>query len=210
MLVRRLSERFGYDNPIFADDILDCMKDYSRQRVYQLISDAVDRKTLVRFDTGVYYLPTETEFGRSVISVNDVVRKKYIEDGGKRFGIYGKYVIDLNFLLSSQVPNTIEVITNREARDVREIQIRNRRVILRKSRTVITNQNSSAYTLMELFNGIDLERYKSDAQVRQAISDYISQNQINGTTIYGLADAFPARTMKKLAVSGVLDEITRK
>lgn len=210
MLVSRLEKRFGYDKPIFTEDIFECMKDYSRQRVYQLIAEAIKKGMLVRFDTGIYYLPTETEFGRSVLTVNEVVNRKYISDNGETFGIYGKYVIDLNFLLSYQVPNTIEVITNKESRDVREIEIRGRKVILRKSRLPITSENESAYTLMELFNGIDMRQYRENSMVRESISSYIKEKKINSETIYSMASSFPARTMKNLATSGVLYEIAQQ
>ncbi len=210
MLVGRLEKCFGYDKPIFTGDIFECMKDYSRQRVYQLIAEAIKKETLVRFDTGIYYLPTETEFGQSVITVNDVVNRKYIRDNGETFGIYGKLVIDLNFLLSYQVPNTIEVITNKESRDVREIEIRGRKVILRKSRLPITSENESAYTLMELFNSMDMRQYQEDRAVRESISNYIREKKINSGAIYGLASSFPAKAMRNLATSGVLYEIARQ
>ncbi len=186
------------------------MKDYSRQRIYQLIAEAIKKETLVRFDTGVYYLPTQTEFGRSVLTVNEVVDRKYISDNGETFGIYGKYVIELNFLLSYQVPNIIEVITNKESRDVREIVIRGRKVILRKSRLPITNENEGAYTLMELFNSIDIRQYREDSMVRESISNYIKEKKISSGTIYSLANSFPAKTMKNLATSGVLYEIAQQ
>ena len=210
MLISRLEERFGYDKPIFTDDIFECMKDYSRQRIYQLISEAIKDRSLIRFDTGVYYLPTETEFGCSILTVNDVVNRKYINDNGETFGIYGKYVLDLNFLLSYQVPNTIEIITNKESRDVREIEIRGRKVILRKSRLPITKENESAYTLMELFNGIDMRQYRENSMVRESIIAYIRENNIDSKMICNMASFFPARTMKNLATSGVLYEITQQ
>lgn len=210
MLISRLEKRFGYDKPIFTEDIFECMKDYSRQRVYQLIAEAIKKEALERFDTGIYYLPTETEFGRSVLTVNEVVNRKYISDNGETFGIYGKYVIDLNFLLSYQVPNTIEVITNKASRDVREIEIRGRKIILRKSRLPITSKNEAAYTLMELFTDIDMRQYKGDPMVKESVSSYIKKKKINSGIIYSLASFFPARTMKNLATSGVLYEIAQQ
>ena len=210
MFVNRLKDCFGYNKPIFTEDIFQCMSEYSRQRIYQLISKAINDGALARFDTGIYYLPTETEFGRSVLTVNEVINKKYISNNGKTFGIYGKHVIDLNFMLSYQVPNTIEVITNKESRALREIEIRGRKVILRKSRLPITSENEGAYTLMELFNSIDVKQYQEDALVRESISSYIKEKKINTGTIYGLAGAFPARAMKNLATSGVLYEIAQQ
>lgn len=183
------------------------MNDYSRQRIYQLIKEALEKGILVRFDTGVYYLPTKTEFGFSTISVDEVVYKKYISNNNETFGIYGKDIIDLNFLLSYQVPNSIEVITNKESRDVREIEIKGRRVILRKSRLEITKNNVKTYIFMELFNNINLRKYKEDLMAQDSVKKYIKKNKITNNKIYELAKFFPAKTMKNLAVSGVLYEI---
>lgn len=207
MLVSRLEKKYGYDVPIFTEDIFECMNDYSRQRIYQLIKEALEKGILVRFDTGVYYLPTKTEFGFSTISVDEVVYKKYISNNNETFGIYGKDIIDLNFLLSYQVPNSIEVITNKESRDVREIEIKGRRVILRKSRLEITKNNVKTYIFMELFNNINLRKYKEDLMAQDSVKKYIKKNKINNKKIYELAKFFPAKTMKNLALSGVLYEI---
>ncbi len=210
MLIERLKTRFDIDEPIFTNEILEIMQDYSRQRVYQLIDEAIKKETLVRFDTGIYYLPTETEFGRSVLTVNDVVNRKYVKYKGETFGIYGRFVIELNFLVSYQVPNVIEVITNNESRKMREIEIRGRKVILRKSRLPITNENEGAYTLMELFNNIDMRQYYEEKMIRDSVSEYIRKKQITRSDILSLADAFPAKAMKNLATSGVLYEIAQQ
>lgn len=204
MLVEKLKERFAMNEPFFTNEILQVMQDYSRPRVYQMIAEAEKSGELARYASGTYYLPKETEFGPSVPSIDDVIRRKYISDHEEVFGIYGKYVIDLNFLVSSQVPNTIEVITNRESRKVREVEIRGRRVVLRKSRVPITKENASAYTLMELFSNMDMRQYQEEKQIRDCVLEYVREEKITREGIFSLADAFPARTMKNIATSGVL------
>ena len=210
MLAEKLKTRFEGNDPIFIHEILEEMEGYSRQRVYQMIEDALRQGELSRFDRGIYYLPVKTAFGTSIPSVNDVISKKYIQDGENVFGIYGKTVLDLNFMLSTQVPNTIEVITNNESRKVREITIRGRRVVLRKARLPINKENVAAYTLMELFTDIDMRRYEEDALLRKPIKDYIREKRISREDILRLADAFPLRTMKNIAVAGALYEIARQ
>ena len=207
MFTERLQERYGLDEPILTNEIMAAFSEYSRPRVFQMIQEAEKNEQLIRYDTGVYYLPTQTEFGKSVISVNQVVNKKYIKNNGEIFGIYGRFVIALNFLLSYQVPNTIEVITNNETRRIREIEIRERRVILRKSRCPITNDNYTAYTIMELFSNLDLRQYQDDKAARDEIIKYIQTEQITKRDLFELAPVFPARTMKNLAGSGLLNEI---
>ena len=169
MLVEKLKKDFQLNKPILTSDILNIMKGYSRSYIYQLIDKEEKKGKLIRFDTGIYYIPKETEFGQAMPSVNSVVDKKYISNKGEIYGIYGKYVIDLNFLASSQVPNTIEVITNKETRRVREIYIKGRRVVLRKSRCKITNDNHTAYTLVEFFNNVDMIQYNEDKNISRRI-----------------------------------------
>jgi len=210
VLVERLKKRFELNEPIFTDEILEIMQDYSRQRVYQMIAEADKQGSLIRYDKGIYYLPLQTEFGQSVPSVNSVVYKKYIKNNGNTFGIYGKYVIDLYFLTSYQVPNVIEVITNNESRKIREIEIRGRKVVLRKSRLPITNENVEAYTLMELFSNIDMRQYKEDKEIRDSVFKYIREKNITRNDVLSLADFFPAKTMKNLATSGVLYELAQQ
>lgn len=209
MLVERLKMRFKLNEPIFIGEILEIMQDYSRQRVYQMIAEADKQGSLIRYDNGIYYLPLETEFGQSVPSVNSVVYKKYINTNGNTFGIYGKYVIDLYFLVSYQVPNVIEVITNKESRRIREIEIRGRKVVLRKSRLPISNENENAYILMELFSNLDMKQYKENEDIRDSVLKYISEKNITRNDILSLADFFPTRTMKNLAISGVLYELAQ-
>lgn len=209
MLVERLKKQFELNEPIFTNEILKLMNDYSRPRIYQLINIAEKNGELVRFDNGIYYMPKQTEFGVSIPTVNSVVNKKYISYNGETFGIYGKYVMELNFFISFQVPNVIEIITNKEPRKIREIEIRGRKIILRKARLQITNQNEAAYTLMELFNSIDMRQYKEEKQIKESIIEYVKEKQITKNDILSLAYAFPAKAIKNIATSGILNEVTR-
>lgn len=209
MLIERLQTKFKPNEPIFTPEILEIMSDYSRQRVYQLISKAENEGRLIKYDTGIYYLPKTTQYGNSVPTVNSIVDKKYIKNSNEIFGIYGRYVIENNFLISYQIPNTIEVITNNESRRVRRINIRGRDIILRKPYLPITKENVYAYTIMELFNNLNIKQYQENIEIRNSVIKYIEENQVTQKDIMNLANAFPARALKKLIISGVLYEITR-
>lgn len=207
MLIKNLKRRFKLNEPIFTNEILEVMQEYSRPRVYQMIKEAEEKKELIRYDNGIYYMPKQNEIGLSVPSLNSVINKKYISNKGKTYGIYGKLFMEVNFLVSYQVPLVLEVITNNEARRVREIKIRGRKVILRKSRLPITSKNEAAYTLLELFNNISIEQYFEKKQFRDSVSKYIKEKNVKRNDIFTIADKFPAKAMKNLAVSGVLYEI---
>lgn len=207
MFVEKLKSEYGLNEPIFTGEILQTFNEYSRPRVFQLIKKAEQDGTLAQFNTGVYYIPTQTRYGKSVITVEQVVRKKYIENNGKVFGIYGGLNMQLNFLLTYQVPTALEVVTNNETMWVREIKLRGRSVILRKSRCQINKDNADAYTLLELFNGMDIATYKEDASVRREIVDYAKKKGISVSQIISLAGAFPSKATKNIMESGFINEI---
>lgn len=142
-MIQRLNTKYGKNNPILLEEIFDCFPEYSKQSVYRMISESTRAKKLIKFENGIYYIPKLTEFGIATPSIERVITKKYICNNDEVFGIFGKWVIELNFNLSTQVPNTIEIITNKASRAVREIEIKGRRIVLRKSRTPITKKTQA-------------------------------------------------------------------
>ena len=207
-MIDRLQNRFGTNEPIFTNEILEEMGEYSRPRVFQLLKKAEQDGKLVKFDKGVYYIPTETRYGKSLISVEQVVRKKYISDNDDVFGIYGGLQMQQSFMLTYQVPTAIEVVTNNETTWVRETKLRGRNVILRKSRLPITRENVDAYTLLELFSNIDMKKYFNDTSVQREVLDFIRKKAIKGKDVYALVGAFPAKTTRNIMESGIINEFT--
>ena len=85
---RRLERRFGRNVPVFTGEILEEMGEYSRPRVFQLLALAEEEGYLAKFAKGIYYIPTKTRYGRSILSVEQVVEKKYVSSDGEVYGIY--------------------------------------------------------------------------------------------------------------------------
>ncbi len=205
-MVERLRNKFGVNQPIFTSEILEEMSEYSRPRVFQLLKKAEQEETLIKFDRGIYYIPTETRYGKSLISVEQVIRKKYISDNDNVFGIYGGLQMQQSFMLTYQIPTTIEVVTNNETMWVREMKLRNRNIILRKSRFPITKENVDVYTILELFSNIDVRKYLDDALVQKEIIGFIKDRGIKCKDVYALAGAFPSKTTRNIMESGIINE----
>ena len=207
-MIERLKNKFGVNQPIFTNEILEVMKDYSRPRVFQLIKKAEQDESIVKFDKGIYYIPTKTRYGNSLISVEQVIKKKYISDNDEVFGIYGGLQMQQNFLITLQVPNTIEVVTNKETMWVRETKLKNRNIILRKSRIPITKENANAYTILELFSNIDIKKYLDDTSIQREVIHFIKEKEIKLKDLYPLTGAFPSKTTRNIMESGIINEIT--
>ncbi len=205
-MVERLRKKFGVNQPIFTSEVLEEMSEYSRPRVFQLLKKAEQDEALIKFDKGVYYIPTETRYGKSLISVEQVVRKKYIADKEDVFGIYGGIQMQQSFRLTYQVPTAIEVVTNNETMWTRETKLKNRSIILRKSRLPITRENADAYTILELFSNMDMNRYFEDASVQREVIEFVRDKAIKVKDVYALAGAFPSKTTRKIMESGIINE----
>lgn len=205
-MVERLGNKFGVNQPIFTSEILEEMNEYSRPRVFQLLKKAEEEKKLIKFDKGIYYIPTETRYGKSIISVEQAVKKKYVSDKDNVFGIYSGLQMQQSFRLTYQVPTAIEVVTNNETMWVRQTRIKNRSIILRKSRLPITRENADAYTILELFTNIDMKKYFEDNLVRREVRSFIKDRAIKGNDVFKLVGAFPAKTTRNILESGIINE----
>ena len=202
MFIDKLQAKYEPNEPIFINEILDEFREYSRGYVFKLIKKAEEKEELVNFSTGVYFIPTKTILGLSTITTEDVVEKKYISSKNETFGIYSGLQLQNMFNLTTQMPNTIEVVTNNESMRKREIEINGRRVILRKSKVNITKDNVNEYMLLQLMTEIGSNINEIS---RERIKNFINRSNIEYKIIIKLASHFPSKAIKNLIISGVLD-----
>lgn len=209
MFVERLKETFNVNEPIFTSEILEMFNEYSRAYVFRLIDKAEKRGELINFDTGVYFIPTRSMIGISTITAEDVVKKKYIAYKDDVYGVYSGLNLQNIFSVTTQMPNTIEIVSNNESMRCRKIAIDGRTIILRRSRCKIDRKNAKAYAVLQLLSEMK-QVTDMDARAREAIARYMRENRVSVTDLLSLASAFPAQTTKNLIYSGVLNDFTRR
>lgn len=207
MFEEKMNKIFKKNEPIFIEEILDAIKEYSRAYTFRQIKKMEEDGTIVRFTQGVYYLPTETEFGRSSISIHQILNRKYLNDNDEIFGVYSGLILQNMFGVTTQVPNVLEIVTNKETTRCRKIMIKGREFILRKSKIKITKENASSYMILQLFSEIKDADYMDERGIR-TIRSYMKKTNVTKNDLFELANVFPARTMKNLMVSGVLNDPT--
>lgn len=207
MFIERLSEKFNNNEPIFTEEILGLFREYSRAQVFRYIDKAKERKEIVQFTKGVYYIPNVTFWGDlSTITADAVIEKKYLRNAEQTYGVFGGIKLLNNFSVTTQMPAVIEVVTNNETTRCREIAVNGRRFILRKSRCEINKNNYAAYTVLQLFNDFT-EQDRLDEASRRLLLEYIKSRKVTQKQLLELSMQFPARATKKLIGSGVLNEI---
>ncbi len=203
MFVERIQNTFDLNEPIFTDELLRLFADYSRPQVFRLIDAAKERGEIIQYSKGVYYIPQKTRFGNSTITADDVIRKRYLNSNGDIYGVYSGVKLLNAFAVTTQMAGVVEVITNNESAKYREIQINNRRYILRRSRCVIDKDNAATYTVMQLFSEMEKED-KLDESAVQKLRRFITEKDISQSQLFSMAQVFPARATKMMIGSGII------
>ena len=208
MFIERLKEKFTTNEPIFTNEILEMFSEYSRAYVFRLIDKAEKNGELINFDSGIYFLPKKNVIGISTITVEDVVDKKYVCYKDEVYGVYSGLNLQNMFSVTTQMPNTIEIVSNNVSMRCRKITIDGRTIILRKSRCKIDSSNVKAYTILQLLTDMG-HIVEIDKRTRDSITKYMEKNKVNIAELVSLAKVFPAQTTKKLMYSGLLNDITQ-
>ena len=92
------------------------------------------------------------------------------------FGYYTGLTFFNKLGLTTQVPNVIEVTTNKEKSNKRTININGRKVILRRGKVFIDNDNYKVLQFLDMFNMIKLYQIEENYDI---LKKYITEN-ING------------------------------
>lgn len=204
MFIEKLKKEFKTNEPIFVEDILSLYPEFTRAYVFRLIKKAEENGDLLKFSRGVYFISKKTFFGESTLTSPMVANKKYISSGESIYGLYSGLSLLNMFSISTQIPNTLEIVTNNEATRKRVVDIDGMKFIVRKSRFEITEENYCYYVILQLF--LDLgNNPKIDDFAKQRIKKYIKEMNIDPNRLIKLGMNFPAQVMKNLLGSEVLN-----
>jgi len=199
-----LKDKYGYNEPLYVEEIQ--FENYSRPWIFKELKKLVDSGEIKRFDTGIYYFPQKMPWGDSRLNPRKIVDRRFISDGDEVYG----YVAGLSLLnmtaLSTQVPNLIEIVTNKESTRVRDVMVGNQRVRARRSRTSVTKENANTLQFLDLMNTITPSAM--DETQQYMLRKYIKASGITRGEVQKYAGFFPARAMKNMMESGAAYELT--
>lgn len=204
-----LLKEYGTTNPIFIKDLN--IEGMNKEAIRMRISRLVKAGKLRRQSAGVYYIPemiNELNIEKS-LSVNVICQKKYIEDeNGEIIGFYtGLYLLNkLGFM--TQVPNVLEIVTNKEKRRVREVKIGDFTRILRRPYIQITTANEKYLQLLDLLRILNDEDYNNDKSKNfKNIKYLISKRKINLNEAINFLYVYPKKVERRFME--IKNEFTR-
>lgn len=195
-----LCNEFGTNEPFFTIEIN--YKNYSKPWLYKELNKLCDEKKIIRYERGLYYIPTQTIFGTSILDPNKVIIKKYIFDGFETIGYYSGITFLNQLGLTTQVPNVIEIFTNNEPSNIRETMIGRQRVLLRRARTIVNQSNVAVLSFLEMMNSMTSSFI--DNEKKLIINRYIADNGITRKDITKYAPLFPDRAIRTLVESELI------
>ena len=90
----------------------------------------------------------------STLSVDDVIRKKYLQDGVNRCGYVGGILFANQLGLTTQVLDLYEVYRNKATTEYRETKLANLQVIIRKPYCEINTENVATLQFLDLIKEV--------------------------------------------------------
>ena len=148
-----LISNFKPNEPILLSEInIPGLSDVS---VRQQVKKLTEKGQLKRFDIAVYYIPnTSIFYSGSCISLDDVIRKKYLIENNECCGYVGGMLFANKLGITTQVPGLYEVYTNKATTAYRETCLNNIRVIIRKPCCKIDQSNAYILQFLDLLKEV--------------------------------------------------------
>lgn len=202
-----IANNFSNDEPILIEDIEKLFPNKSRPWIDKAIRTLVNEKKIKRYSTGIYYIPRKTLFGDSVLSANKVIEKKYLSNDNDVYG-YVTGVSLLNALgLTTQVPNSISIVTNNESSRGRNVTVGKQDLYLIKAPTTITKKNYAVLQFLEAIKLIDLNDL--DEIENNNLIRFITNNSITLKDISEYCNYFPDFVSKKILGGHLIELFTQ-
>lgn len=196
MLYEYLREKYKPNEPIFLSDVDLPVSNTNLRQMFKVLCDSGKIK---RYDKGIYYIPTLSKLkdGTS-IAPGTVVQYRYIARNGKTDGYYSGFTFANQLGLTVQVPYALEIVTNNTGSKVREINLKGQRVVLRKSKTTVTDKNCQVLQLLDLLKDINLYADDKNEDTTERIADYIRKEKITRESVDAYISLYPDKIYRNL------------
>ena len=209
-LLKYCLDYYGYDEPILIEELRDNLfiKDSTLRMSLKRL---VDNGKLNRYARGIYFIPkSNTLLKNQSMSINKVIRKKYLYDGKDSIGYQTGIALANKLNLTSQTAGVIEVVTNKESNRKRSTTINNWRIILRSPRTPIKQENIRVLQVLDVLNNFDKLSEKPLEDSLNSMKNYLADVDIDKRELNKILANYPKNTTSKVNESGLFDVLTQR
>lgn len=203
MLYDYLMENYGENTPIFVSEL--DIEGLNESTLRVQIKKMTDAGMLKRFDTGIYFIPKKTIFkSGSTISAMQVIEKKYLKNKDKVCGYLSGYMLVNMVGLTTQVPVVYEVVSNNATTDYRKIMINKTRVIVRRPKVPVTNENVRILQFLDLIKDVDVYSEEEGNDLKKRMLEIMKKLDITFSALEPYLSFYPEKIYKNMYETGVL------
>ena len=207
MLYDVLLSQYGENEPIILSELK--LEGMSTGCMRQQIKKLTDSGRLKRYDNGIYFIPKKTVFkSGSQLSRESVIQKKYLQENGMRCG----YISGISFAnklgITTQVPMTCEVVTNKASKDYREVQLAGSRVIIRKPRITVNESNYVVLQFLDLLKDIDDFSEITGDELSERLLTYMRKVNLRFSDMAAFLQYYPDKIYKNLYETRLLNGVS--
>lgn len=193
-LYEYLISNYKPNEPIFVSDIQLSVSDVNLRQMFKVLCDSGKIK---RFDTGIYYFPKASRLKGGVpLGADTVARYKYVSRNGRIDGYYSGYTFANQLGVTTQVPYTLEIVSNNASAKVREVNLQGRKVLLRKAKIPITKENYKVLQLLDFLKDVEQYMDEKSEELYNRIKRYIEDEQIRKNEVDLYIRQYPDRIFR--------------
>lgn len=203
MLYQYILDNYKQNEPIFLADLQ--IEGLSNVNLRQQIKKLVDTGKLKRFDKGIYFLPKKTIFkSGSQIAPESVLEYKYLRDKSKRCGYISGLMFFNQMGLTTQVPMLYEVVTNKATNEYRETSLAKSKVIVRRPKVTITEDNYKVLQFLDLLKDVDVYSEVTGKPLQERLCQYMNDIDISIAEMEPYFSYYPNKLYKNLIETRVI------
>lgn len=203
MLYEYLKTEYRENEPIFLSELN--VADISSVNVRQQLKKLTDKGLLKRYDSGIYFIPGSSIFkGGAQLSFDKVVQKKYLEKNGRRCGYISGVLFANQIGVTSQVPMCYELVTNKATKDYREVTLAKARIVLRKPKIKVTDDNYKALQFLDLVRNIELLADIPKDELSSKLINYLQSSGLSFNDLEKYLSYYPDKVYRNLYEVGIL------
>ena len=205
MLKTYLMENYGYNEPIFLNDL--AIEGLSDNAVRQSVKRLVASGFLERYDNGIYYIPKRDGLlGKSYLDPSMVIMRRYVQNKSE---IYG-YLTGISFAnqlgLTTQMPAVIEIVTNREASNGRMITVGSQRARIKKPAITVSDSNAELLQLLDTIGQAEKYTELTKEETIETLISYMRKKRFTKEQLSEVSSVLTGATAKKLIEWGMIYE----
>ena len=207
MLKEYLEKAYGYNEPIFISEIQ--LEGISDNALRQYFKRMVQSGDIIRFDTGVYYLPKASRIlKKSYLDPMKVIIRKYIKNAGETYGYFSGATFANQIGLTTQMPTVLEIVTSRESTKGRIVTVGSQKVRLKRPSIEITSENAGLLQLLDIVSQAKLYSEYSEEKSGEILKRYVRNQRYTRESLMNSLPAITGTTAKNLIKWGIIYEFT--